>query len=69
MSSSMSGSLRQFKVYALPNPPEINEKWFDEKMSVPILIGMDFLGPMGVGMVIDFTDGYSWASLLQDANP
>jgi len=32
-------------------------------MLVPILIGMDFLGPHGVGMVIDFNDGYSWAAL------
>ena len=69
LSSSVSGSLRQFRVFALPNPPEFSEQWFDASVLVPILIGMDFLGPQGVGMIIDFNDGYSWTSGVMDSSP
>jgi hypothetical protein len=30
--------------------------WFDATILFPILIGMAFLGPHGVGMIIDFND-------------
>ena len=69
LKSSMSGVEHVFKVFALPNPPEYHEPWFDDSLLVPILIGMDFLGAQGVGMVIDFTDGYSWAAMTPGSSP
>ena len=43
--SDVSGTSKQFKVYALPNPPELHQPGFDGSMLVPILVGMDHLGP------------------------
>ncbi|CAL1164199.1 unnamed protein product [Cladocopium goreaui] len=62
ISSWASGHQRKFSVFALPNPPEYHEPWYDDSLLVPILIGMDFLGVNGVGLVLDFVDGYSWMS-------
>ena len=56
--SNVSGSLKAFEVYALPNPPEYFEKWFSEDMLVPILVGMSHIGRSGAGMIVDFSDGY-----------
>ncbi|CAE7258173.1 TY1B-NL2, partial [Symbiodinium necroappetens] len=56
--SNVSGSLKAFGVYALPNPPEYFEKWFSEDMLVPILVGMSHIGRSGAGMIVDFSDGY-----------
>ena len=69
ISSWASGHQRKFSVFALPNPPEYHEPWYDDSLLVPILIGMDFLGVNGVGLVLDFVDGYSWMSNVPDANP
>ena len=69
ISSWASGHQRKFSVFALPNPPEYHEPWYDDSLSVPILISMDFLGVNGVGLVLGFVDGYSWMSNVPDANP
>ena len=55
--SSLSGSERSFSLYTLPNPAEYYQSGFDKNSLVPILIGMDFLGPLGVGMLVDFSTG------------
>ena len=34
---------RQFNAYALPDPPEVSEEWFNEDHLVPVLVGMDFI--------------------------
>ena len=57
LSSSASGSIRTFSIFALPNPPDLHQPWFDRSMLVPILIGMDHLGPNGAAMMIDFKTG------------
>ena len=58
MGSSLSGSLREFTVYALPNPKEYYERWFEAKMLVPVLIGMSHIGKEGASMIVDFSDGH-----------
>ncbi|CAE7771249.1 unnamed protein product [Symbiodinium sp. CCMP2592] len=55
--SRASGHLRSFALYTLPNPAEYYQAQFDKSTLVPILIGMDFIGPEGVGMMIDFATG------------
>ena len=55
--SEVSGECREFALYTLPNPSEYNQSHFEKSSLVPILIGMDFLGASGVGMMIDFTTG------------
>ena len=67
LSSSVSGSLRSFSLYTLPNPSEYYSSHFDKSSLVPVLIGMDFLGPQGVGMIIDFGTGLAMNS--KDASP
>ena len=32
-----------FHAFALPDPEEIHEDWFEPSMLVPVLIGMDFI--------------------------
>ena len=56
ISSSASGTCHSFSLSALPNPPEYVH---DEHPSllVPILVGMDYLGPRGAGSLVDFTTG------------
>ena len=66
----LSGPPKTFSVFVLPNLQEIYEPWFDaEIMLVPILVGMDFLGSKGVGMIIAFNDGHCWASQLDGSAP
>ena len=67
LTSSVSGSTRSFALYALPNPKEYFQAGFDKASLVPILIGMDFLGKIGNGMIIDFTTGLSTST--KDDNP
>ena len=67
LSSSVSGSTRSCALYALPNPKEYFQAGFDKASLVPILIGMDFLGKVGNGMIIDFTTGLSTST--KDENP
>ena len=55
--SNVSGQPQTFSLYTLPNPPEYYQSYFDKTTLVPILIGMDFLGQQGVGMMIDFATG------------
>ncbi|CAE7801840.1 unnamed protein product, partial [Symbiodinium necroappetens] len=55
--SRASGSPRHFALYVLPNPSEYYQADFDKGSLVPVLIGMDHLGPSGVGMMIDFASG------------
>ncbi|CAE7329699.1 GIP, partial [Symbiodinium microadriaticum] len=57
ISSQASGQHQQFSLYTLPNPPEYYQSHFDKSTLVPILIGMDYLGAQGVGMMIDFATG------------
>ena len=69
ISSAVSGETRNFKVYALPNPPELHAPGFQRSMLVPILIGMDHLGQHGASMMIDFTTGLALNSLEDDPRP
>ena len=67
ISSSLSGSTRQFSLYTLPNPPEYYSSQFDKSTLVPVLIGMDFMGETGEGMIIDFATGMAMSS--KESNP
>ena len=67
VTSSVSGSPRQFSLYTLPNPTEYYSSNFGKASLVPILIGVDFLGDMGIGMVIDFATGLALNS--KDPHP
>ena len=51
--SRASGELRQFSLFSLPNPEEMNPK-----NVVPVLIGMDHIGAHGCQMLVDFASGY-----------
>ncbi|OLP94250.1 Copia protein [Symbiodinium microadriaticum] len=55
--SNVSGNPLQFSLYTLPNPAEYYESHYASTSLVPVLIGMDFLGKDGVGMMIDFATG------------
>ncbi|CAE7854324.1 GIP, partial [Symbiodinium necroappetens] len=55
--SNVSGNPLQFSLYTLPNPAEYYESHYASTSLVPVLIGMDFLGKAGVGMMIDFATG------------
>ena len=65
--SDVSGVPRHFSLYTLPNPSEYYQSHFDKASLVPILVGMDFLGPQGTGMMIDFTTGL--AMKTKESNP
>ena len=56
ISSTITGRLRTFTCYALPDPDDRHESWFTVDMLVPVLVGMDWL--RGVGAIIDFSDGH-----------
>jgi hypothetical protein len=53
MESSLSS--HTFHAYALPDPEESKEPWFNDSMLVPVLIGMDFIDSHG--LIIDFSEG------------
>ena len=57
LSSHVSGGPRQFSLYALPNPDNYYRDGLDKSSLVPVLIGMDYIGQHGVGMMIDFASG------------
>ena len=57
LSSFVSGQPLHFSLYALPNPDAYYSNSLDKSSLVPVLIGMDYLGPNGVGMMIDFATG------------
>ena len=63
--SSVTG--RTLNAFALPNPEEVNEEWFQDHMLVPVLVGMDFL--RGNGMIVDFSDGLSVCTAHEGAQP
>ncbi|CAE7893849.1 unnamed protein product, partial [Symbiodinium necroappetens] len=63
IASALSGVIRSFSLYALPNPKEYFQAGFDKASLVPILIGMDFLGKDANGLIIDFTTGLATSSL------
>ena len=65
--SRASGHLRSFALYTLPNPAEYYQAQFDKSTLVPILIGMDFIGSEGVGMLIDFATGL--AMFTKESSP
>ena len=67
LQSWVSGSTRSFSLFILPNPAEYYQANFDKSALVPILVGMDFLGPEGNGMLIDFTTGL--AMMTKETNP
>ena len=60
ISSAVSGETRNFKVYALSNPPELH---------APGFLGMDHLGQHGASMMIDFTTGLALNTLEDDPRP
>ena len=53
ISSTVSGELRKFSLFALPNPEEMQQKNL-----VPVLVGMDHIGYLGCQMLVDFSTGY-----------
>ncbi|CAE7581414.1 Smyd3, partial [Symbiodinium sp. CCMP2456] len=57
LSSVVSGQLRSFSLYVLPNPDEYFKSGFDKSSLVPVLVGMDCLGKNGIGILIDFATG------------
>ena len=59
ITSNVSASPQQFKLFALPNPPELHHPGFDKSTLVPILVGMDHLGG-DTGMTIDFPMVWQW---------
>ena len=65
--SSASGSPRNFSLFVLPNPAEYYQANFDKSTLVPVLVGKDYHGPLGVGMMIDFATGL--AMNTQEPNP
>ena len=65
ITSNVSGSSQQFKLFALPNPPELHHPGFDKSTLVPILVGMDHLGG-ATGMTIDFPTGMAMDSFKTD---
>ncbi|CAE7799282.1 GIP [Symbiodinium sp. CCMP2456] len=65
ITSNVSGHQRQFSLYTLPNPTEYYASHFDKSSLVPVLVGMDFLGPEGMGMAIDFSTGLALNSKEQ----
>ena len=67
LSSNVSGQCREFSLYALPNPDGYEKEDFDRSTLVPILIGMDYLGQYGMGMLIDFATGL--AMCTKDPTP
>ena len=67
LSSQVSGGPRQFSLYALPNPDNYYRDGLDKSSLVPVLIGMDYLGQHGVGMMIDFASGL--AMNTKETNP
>ncbi|CAE7332984.1 unnamed protein product, partial [Symbiodinium sp. KB8] len=69
ISSSSSGRERQFALYTLPNPAEYFQNKLDKASLVPVLIGMDFLGPQGQGMMIDFNTGLAMFTKTSDPRP
>ncbi|CAE7863759.1 unnamed protein product [Symbiodinium necroappetens] len=67
LSSQVSGGHQHFSLYALPNPDNYYQDGLSKSSLVPVLIGMDYLGPHGVGMMIDFASGL--AMNTKDTNP
>ena len=64
---SSSSPSRMFEMYALPNPDDYYESWFDESMLVPLLVGMDHL--KRTGLVLDFQDGHAVNGAEPGAKP
>ena len=67
ISSMVSGSNRTFSIYTLPNPPEYFQSGYEQSSLVPVLIGMDFMGVDGAGMLVDFATGF--AMITTDPKP
>ena len=65
--SDVSGQKKTFSLHALPNPIEFYQPNFDKSQLVPILIGMDHLGPHGCQMLVDFGSGLAMDGV--DDNP
>ena len=66
ISSSLSSN--RFQAFALPDPEESRESWFEEKtMFVRVLVGMDFITHNG--MIIDFYDGYTVCAAQEQPHP
>ena len=66
ISSSLSPNV--FQAFALPDPEESKEPWFEHHtMLVPVLIGMDFI--TSNGMIIDFSDGHCVCAAQQQPRP
>ena len=60
--SSITGTTRTFRLYALPNPPDLHHPGFDPNNLVPILVGMDHLSGHPSAMLIDFRTGLAMDS-------
>ena len=66
ISSSLSSN--SFQAFALPDPEESKEPWFEEStMLVPVLVGMDFI--YSNGMIIDFHDGHTICAAQEQPRP
>ena len=60
--TNVSGTMRTFRLFALPNPPGLHDPSFDKNSLVPILVGMDHLGGDPSAMLIDFRTGLAMDS-------
>ena len=67
ITSNASGTTKHFELYTLPNPTAYYQSKLDKSTLVPLLVGMDFLGKAGIGLVLDFATGYALNST--EANP
>ena len=68
MTISSSLSSNSFQAFALPDPEESKEPWFEEStMLVPVLVGMDFI--YSNGMIIDFHDGHTICAAQEQPRP
>ena len=64
LQSTASGKPRSFSVYVLPNPSNYQDNEENRSLLVPVLVGMDFAGDTGTGMVVDLVDGTCVFSLI-----
>ena len=69
ISSNVSGRVRSFSIFALPNPPDLHHPEFDRSTLVPILLGMDHLSGIDTAMIIDFSTGLALDAYDSDTEP
>ncbi|CAJ1377023.1 unnamed protein product [Effrenium voratum] len=63
-SAKVNAERKSFSVYVLPNPSNYQDNEENRSLLVPVLVGMDFAGDTGTGMVVDLVDGTCVFSLI-----